>query len=69
MKGRKRERVSRKCMAKLMRVVYNQEQFQLCKEPELIMLLVVTATTVMWLGHHLKSDSFSPCRKVTFAEP
>lgn len=45
---------------------YTQEGYQVGTEPEI--METVTATTVMWLGHLVKSNNMNLCRKMTFTK-
>jgi dihydrofolate reductase len=46
--------------------MYTQEGFQVGKEPEI--MAMVKATTVMLLGHLVKSDNMNLCRKMIFTK-
>jgi hypothetical protein len=49
------------------RIKYNNELYDLNKNPEIVK--TVKLGRLRWLGHLIRANEISPCRKLTFSKP
>jgi hypothetical protein len=55
------------CENDVWRIKYNDELYGLYKDLDIVK--VIKVTRLRWLGHLLRMEENSPCKKITFSQP